>query len=116
MRYKTHPSHDARPHFLIDIAKDISTVTLSSIDPRVIMGRARSTGKKPQHEDRDDNVSEPYSDELDVSSPEFLELGDDGEVVMNSDWNPRNAKNRKTKASNSQESDGEHNGTADDAV
>jgi hypothetical protein len=30
----------------------------------------------------DDSASEPYSDELNVSSPEVLEIDDDGAVVQ----------------------------------
>jgi ribosomal RNA-processing protein 36 len=36
--------------------------------------------------ERDDSASEPYSDELEVSSPEVLDFGEKGEVLFNSDW------------------------------
>jgi len=40
--------------------------------------------RKQPTDDRDDSASEPYSDELDVSSPEVLDFDEAGEVVFNS--------------------------------
>jgi ribosomal RNA-processing protein 36 len=40
--------------------------------------------KQPPTDDRDDSASEPYSDELDISSPEVLDFGESGEIVYNS--------------------------------
>jgi len=40
--------------------------------------------KQPPTDDRDDSASDPYSDELDVSSPEVLDFGESGELVYNS--------------------------------
>lgn len=48
--------------------------------------------------ERDDDVSEPYSDELDVSSPEMLEMGDEGEVVKNTNWKKGGKKANKEKS------------------
>jgi hypothetical protein len=38
--------------------------------------------KRQKHNKVDDSASEPYSDELNVSSPELLEIDDDGAVVQ----------------------------------
>jgi hypothetical protein len=59
--------------------------------------KAKSRAKQQQVVERDDDASDPYSDEINVSSPEFLEMGDDGEVVANSDWTEK-PKGKKTKA------------------
>ena len=51
--------------------------------------KSKSKSKQRKPVERDDDASEPYSDELNVSSPEVLEMGDHGEVVKNSDWNEK---------------------------
>ncbi|KAF2672023.1 DUF947-domain-containing protein [Microthyrium microscopicum] len=60
-----------------------------------------SKAKTSRSNDRDDDMSEPYSDELNVSSPEVLEMDEEGEVVRNSDWPEK--KKKKSRKSLSQE-------------
>jgi ribosomal RNA-processing protein 36 len=55
----------------------------------------KSKAKKAKRADFDDDASEPYSEELNVSSPEVLEMDDGGEVIMNSDWTKSERKNKK---------------------
>jgi hypothetical protein len=55
----------------------------------------KSKAKKSKRADFDDDASEPYSEELNVSSPEVLEMDDGGEVIMNSDWTKAEKKKKK---------------------
>src|SRR4051794_5521752 len=66
--------------------------------------------KKAKRTDFDDDASEPYSEELNVSSPEILEMDDGGEVIMNSDWTSRTkAEKKKNKGEKKQIEDSDEN-------
>jgi ribosomal RNA-processing protein 36 len=69
------------------------------------MGKPKKTAREPE---RDDSASEPYSDELDVSSPEVLDFGTEGEVLFNSDW-------QEEKGSEDDDDDDEEQGDQKDA-
>jgi ribosomal RNA-processing protein 36 len=71
--------------------------------------------KKPApHVDRDDSASEPYSDELEVSSPEVLDFGERGEVRFNSDWQ-ENGENGEGSEDDDDDEGEEELGNEDDA-
>jgi ribosomal RNA-processing protein 36 len=56
------------------------------------MGHSKKSARVVE---RDDSASEPYSDELNVSSPELLDFGAEGEVLFNSDWQEGNGAEKK---------------------
>jgi ribosomal RNA-processing protein 36 len=110
---KSEPTHyeNLQSTTIGTTTRDIDTVQYNKM-PKPGQNR-KSKAKKSKRADFDDDASEPYSEELNVSSPEVLEMDDGGEVIMNSDWTKSERKNKKS--ANKQDKDIVDNEDGNDA-